>query len=260
MEHANDKRTVNFALHLGSQLLASGAETYRVEQTILHLLDHVGIQKAHAFCVPTMITVNVERDDWHYQDMVRVLTRRIDLERISRLNHLSRDVVAGKMTVDEGVSVLERIDRAPDFPGIVRYLGAGFVGGFFSLLYGGNPREFLAAFIVSFTVGFLLDRIRTSNQSAFFELLMGGAANAALALVLVDLGARLHFPLSLDQIIVGSIMPLVPGVAFTNALRDALAGDLVSGISRIGEALLVAIAIAIGVGVIFELRHLLGVL
>ncbi len=259
MNHKRDKNAVNFALHLGSHLLASGAETYRVEQTILHLLNHVGIRHASAFCVPTMITVNVDNGDWHYQDMVRVLSRRIDLERISRLNHLSRDVVGGNLTITEGIRALEAIDRAPDFAGIVRYMGAGFVGGFFSLLYGGDPREFIAAFLVSFSVGFLLDRMRTSNQSTFFELLVGGAGNALFALVLVYAGSLIGLTLSLDQIIVGSIMPLVPGVAFTNALRDALAGDLVSGIARIGEALLVAIAIAIGVGVIFELRHLLGV-
>jgi uncharacterized membrane protein YjjP (DUF1212 family) len=33
--------------------------------------------------------------------------------------------------------------------------------------------------------------------------------------------------MSLDDIIIGAIMPLVPGVAITNSIRDMLAGTLV---------------------------------
>jgi len=47
----------------------------------------------------------------------------------------------------------------------------------------------------------------------------------------------------MEKIIVGALMPFVPGVAFTNGLRDYMAGDLLSGNARIAEALLFAASI-----------------
>ncbi|MDY2735580.1 threonine/serine exporter family protein, partial [Intestinibacter sp.] len=54
------------------------------------------------------------------------------------------------------------------------------------------------------------------------------------------------------MLIVGSIMPLLPGVAFVKGLRDLISGDLVSGVSRVFEAFLIAAAIAIGVGSVLD--------
>ena len=43
-------------------------------------------------------------------------------------------------------------------------------------------------------------------------------------------------------------MPLVPGVALTNAIRDILQGDYISSCARIIEAFMIAASVAIGVG------------
>ena len=53
----------------------------------------------------------------------------------------------------------------------------------------------------------------------------------------------------LHSIIIGSIMPLVPGVAITNAIYDTLHGDYISGSARMLEAFVTAAAIGIGVGI-----------
>ena len=55
--------------------------------------------------------------------------------------------------------------------------------------------------------------------------------------------------INMDVVIISSIMPLVPGVAITNAVRDTLQGDYLSGMARILEVFLKAAAIALGVGV-----------
>ncbi len=61
----------------------------------------------------------------------------------------------------------------------------------------------------------------------------------------------------INIIIIGAVMPLVPGVAITNALRDTISGDFVSGVSKLSEAFGIAIAIALGVGTILHLRLLI---
>ncbi|WP_410471151.1 threonine/serine exporter family protein, partial [Enterococcus faecium] len=42
------------------------------------------------------------------------------------------------------------------------------------------------------------------------------------------------------DVIIGCVMPLVPGVQITNAIRDLLAGHYVSGVSRGTEAMMTA--------------------
>ena len=63
---------------------------------------------------------------------------------------------------------------------------------------------------------------------------------------------------SLDALIIGSLMLLVPGLAITNAIRDSLSGDLISGMTRGVEAVLIAIAVALGPGLVMSLWMMLG--
>ena len=49
-----------------------------------------------------------------------------------------------------------------------------------------------------------------------------------------------------DKIIIGDIMLLIPGIPMTNAVRDILVGDTISGIMRLVETLLWAGALACG--------------
>ena len=63
--------------------------------------------------------------------------------------------------------------------------------------------------------------------------------------------------LDMDIVIVSAIMPIVPGVAITNAIRDTLQGDYLSGCARILEAFLKAASIALGVGLGMSLFDML---
>lgn len=56
--------------------------------------------------------------------------------------------------------------------------------------------------------------------------------------------------LRLDGIIIGSIMPLIPGLAFTNAIRDIADSDFLSGTVRMMDAVMVFVYIAVGVGIV----------
>jgi len=50
-----------------------------------------------------------------------------------------------------------------------------------------------------------------------------------------------------DAITIGTLMVLVPGMALTNAMREIMAGDIISGVNRTAEAILTATAISLGV-------------
>ena len=65
---------------------------------------------------------------------------------------------------------------------------------------------------------------------------------SAAAITATNLGLG-HDP---NEIIIGNIMLLIPGIALTNSLRDMISGDIISGLLRFLDAILVAVAIAAG--------------
>lgn len=67
------------------------------------------------------------------------------------------------------------------------------------------------------------------------------------------LSIRIGWGTELDKIIIGSVMPLVPGLLLTNAVRDLMAGHLMAGMSKGVEALLTAFAIGSGIAVVLSL-------
>ena len=53
--------------------------------------------------------------------------------------------------------------------------------------------------------------------------------------------------------IIGTLMILTPGIAFTMGIRDFVQGDYLSGTIRMIDALLIAASIAIGAGLVLSL-------
>ena len=71
--------------------------------------------------------------------------------------------------------------------------------------------------------------------------------------IITILTCKIFPKLVVDNILIGSLMTLVPGVAITNALRDLFGGDLLSGMARTTEAILTAIALGGGIGIAIKL-------
>ena len=72
--------------------------------------------------------------------------------------------------------------------------------------------------------------------------MLGGLLTALLPHLL----ALMIPDLQVELIIAGAVMPLVPGLAMTNAVQDTMRGDMVSGISHGTQAILTAFLIAGG--------------
>ena len=97
-----------------------------------------------------------------------------------------------------------------------------------------------------------LDKLDTNP---LFKTFISACLSALAALALAGLVPGTHS----DTIIIGALMALVPGMIFTNAMRDIIAGDMVTGISRTTEAILIGVFIALGSGVALFAARALGV-
>lgn len=245
---------INKVLHVatfaGQIVLENGGETYRVEETILRICDAYGVHFSDSFVTPTGIMVSVS-DENHYTTTLvkRVKSRTVNLEKIHLVNDLSRKISVNRYSVDEFNNKLKDIEKTKRYSNALTILFAAIASACFSVLFGGGLKDLLPAFIIGLIIKIMSIHASDVQINDFFINSLGGAIAAFLALIFVNIGIGSN----IDKIIIGAIMVLVPGLAITNAIRDTIAGDLVSGLTRTAEAFLIAISIAVGSGLVLSI-------
>ncbi|KPU28029.1 hypothetical protein TR13x_01395 [Caloranaerobacter sp. TR13] len=254
MESLNDvKKLLVMAILAGKVMLKNGAETYRVEDTIKRICKSRNIDFAEAFVTPTGIFLSVEYRGEILTYIKRIKNIRFDLNKIALVNEFSRQFVNSNMSIDKGFEILNDIDNIKTYRKSVRLTFGGFAGSFFTLLFKGSFTDFISAFVISSIVVLVMEYLSKKNFTFFLSNIVGSCIATLLSIISVTSG----FGTNMDKIIIGSIMTLVPGVAITNAIRDSIGGDFLSGVSRGLEAIIVALAIAFGVGATLKLSFLL---
>jgi len=241
---------LKFAILAGETMLSSGAETYRVEDTMMRILRRCGVSDPESLCTSTGIFASAVDAKGNPAAMLRrVKNRGGNFARVAQVNELSRKFVEGKIDVDEAIAKLEVINATPPYSNIVRLVGSAIASMCFAAMFGGSLMDAIAAFVSAFFMQIPVIALEKRNVAGVLRNIAGGSCGALFALILMSLGMGEN----LDYVIIGSIMPLVPGVSLTNAIRDILEGDLLSGSARILDAFLVAIGIAAGVGTVLTL-------
>ena len=232
----DEDEVMELAMQAGELLLENGAEIFRVEETMDRICRHYGVESASQFILMNYILATAGEGHGHVFAKVRhIPVNGSHLDKVAAVNQLSREIAEGKYTVSEAYQALETIRRMPDKRKSVLILASGVASGAFCCLFGGNLMDCLAAAIAGFLIYVYILYISGPHLSKIVGNVGGGA--------FVTLVCN-----HLNFMIIGSMMPLVPGVAFTIAIRDAADGDYISGTVRMIDALLVFICIAIGVG------------
>ena len=252
------KKLLVIALYAGEIMLKNGAETYRVEDTITRLCKSKGLQYAEAYVTPTGIFISMDNEGESQDEVVsyikRIKCRGVNLNKVAEVNNFSRQFVEGNMPIDEALSALKTIDSLKPYSKHIKALaGGGLAGGFFALLLGSDFITFLVVFIISSIVSYILHYLGDMKLPPFLSSVVGGTMIGLLTILFTHIVLLTNTVLDVDKVVTGAIMPLVPGVAITNALRDLITGDLVSGLSRAGEAVIIATSIALGVGFVLKI-------
>jgi uncharacterized membrane protein YjjP (DUF1212 family) len=232
------------ALKAGEILLCSGAEIYRVEDTISRICKNYGVD-CESFVLPTGIFISTGGGKCESVSLIkRIRERSVDLHRIERINEFSRGLQKKTMSYEEAMKTLEDIQNTRQYNFITRLVAAGITAFVFTMLFKGNVKEASAALLISTLIYLINEKISGIGLFRIFELFVSGVIIGALSLLTV----RIIPDLSIYKIIIGSVMILVPGVTITNGMRDALHGDINSSMLRLGEAVFVAAAVGGGVG------------
>lgn len=241
------KLLVDTAILAGQLMLSSGAETYRVEDTMYHILHTGEAESVEALALMTgiMITVHAKGMEQPLSVMKTVNRRSTNLYKVIQVNDISRRYCEGGMTLEEAYQALHHLKKN-HYSRLVYNLATAGVAVGFAMMFGGRWMDVTSTAVVGLMLaGMIMVSNMTHMNSIISDILSG------VVIALTTLGIRqCVFPTAdMDIIIVSTIMPIVPGVAITNAIRDVLYGDYLSGCARILEAFLKAASIALGVGV-----------
>lgn len=245
-------RTAKLAASL---VLEYGGETYRAEETALRICRHFQMPEIDVFAVPTGLFLSVGDEQGQHQTVVRrVRKRSIDLSRLGAVNDISRALEAGHLTLPEAHTALTEVARRPSPAQGWLCLASALSSGFFAVMFGGRGLEFAVAALCGVLVQALGGLVRRVDAYQVMISLLGSMLIALISLSFV----RLTGWGNAEAMIAGAIMPLLPGLAMTNAIRDAVQGDLLSGVTRAAEALMVAAALAAGAGLVLVAFRALG--
>lgn len=245
---------IHIAAEAGKIILENGGETYRVEQTITMICKSYGIPRTESFVTPTGIMISITNSENQTISLIRRINiRTVNLSKVSMINNLSRELVINPLSIEDIREKIEYINNLPAYSQRTTTFFSACCAGFFTLVFGGNYKDFFIAFIIGALINCLSLCLDKLEVNSFLKNMLSGALAAFIALIATSLGLVGN----MDTIIIGSIMLLVPGIAITNAIRDTIAGDLVSGISRSIEALFIAIAISSGTSIVFKIWFLL---
>ena len=251
---SRDKQILDLAMEAGKTLLDAGAEIFRAEETIQRIAKAYGIEKCSAFVMSTGIFLTAEsKGEDIYAQVRHIPINSARLNRVAAVNQLSREIVEGRYTVEEAWERLEAIKQMPGKKNITRILASGVGSASFCYVLGAGIWDAAAAFLSGFLLYVLLVALekREKKTSKIVLNLLGGFWASFLAVVFYRLGIGENY----GSILVGSIMPLVPGVSFVNSIRDFADGDYIGGGVRMLDTLLVALGIALGVGLMYMLYY-----
>ncbi|MBE3102816.1 MAG: threonine/serine exporter family protein [Bacilli bacterium] len=238
---------IDCCLLAGRLMIESGAEAYRVEDTMTRMAISQGLIGTQSFVTPTGIMFSLGRDGSTRLMAIRV--RITDLDKIALVNQVSRRLTTTEMKIEEAYEELQRIASANlMFPLSWQFIAAALGSGCFLILFEGIwwdvPAATIAGGLGFIMVTFIQDITRVKFFAEFIASSIVGSV--AFLAVLLNIGEDLNI------IIISGVMPLVPGLLITNAVRDLMAGHFVSGVSKGAEALLTAFAIGAGVALVLS--------
>ena len=237
------KSLINISMTTGQMLIKNGAEIYRAEDTIERMISSMkSITEVDVFGLNSAIFVSAEYENETITMFKDIENGGVNLNQIDALNTFSRRFVAGEISIQDARNELIALSKATKRSLPVTMFFTGLCSASFAVLFGGIILNYCMRFTARYNVSF------------FPESFIGTLVVSILALIGVKAMPVLH----MDMIIIGAIMPLVPGMAVTNSFRDIISGDYVSGLIGITKGIFVALAIALGVGVILNLEKMIG--
>lgn len=246
----NERLLLEAATTLGYRLAMSGAETFRVEETIQRVLKTYGYD-AEAFAIPNCLTVSIITASGDPMTrMRRIGPHGNDLDAVEMYSNLSRAICNRHPEPTELLNWLEYVeDHRRSYTPLIQAVGF-FLSAFgFCFTFGGTFADALGAGLCGLIIMAVERFMGKLSSTQFFRTIIAAFCMAFFVYLIHSVGMVQNA----DAAIIGALMILVPGLLFTNAMRDVMYGDTNSGLNRLVLVLLIAVAIALGTAAALKL-------
>lgn len=233
---------LDVAMEIGVNLLQSGAEIRRVEDTIAYICKAYGAKEVDVFAIPSLILATIEVEGETYTTKIkRNIDVNTDLFRLEKYNQLSRKICNERPSLMEVKEEVQRIKNLKDYNIFLLYLGAVFSAGGFAVFFGGTIRDGIAAGLVSILM-FMFLRLQKKTFNQFVHTLICALIGGFFSVVACWIGLAEN----LSYVMSGAIMIIIPGLAIGTSVRDIMSNDILSGSVRLFQAIVSSMAIAAG--------------
>lgn len=245
---------MDLAIDLGYELAMSGAETFRVEESVTRLLKAYDVE-SDVFAIPNYIMVTIRRKDGTpVTRMRRIGYHGNNMDSVEKYSGLSRRFVTETPTLEEGHQWLSDARKCcRSYSRKTQYMGHLLGAGGFGLFMGGTMADGICAGLCGLLVGVVDKYLDGLKANQFFRTIASSFLMSMLAYAFGAIGLAPN-P---DAVTIGALMLLVPGLLFTNAMRDIIYGDTNSGVNRIVQVFLVAAALSLGTAVAWNLSSMI---
>lgn len=237
------EQLLTLAMDMGEKMIICGAEANRVEDTIRRICLAYGCTKVDVFSITSYLSATIRLPDGtHDSQTRRIHSYSNNLDKLEYLNAISRYICSNTPAYNIIETEIADIRKARDFPWYIYIFGYVLSSGAFAVFFGGSLRDGLIAGLLSL-IAYVLDlKIRPLGinmlmYNFFCTFLLGAMARFIGLTGFID---------NLDKVFIGLVMIYIPGTQMTNSLRDILCGDIMSGLLRFIEAVILAISIALG--------------
>ena len=243
---ANTHQILTVAMDIGKSMIRCGAEINRVEETVTRICSAYGAESTEVFSIVSMIVATVSRADGSTDTQTRrIYSYSTDFEKLDKLNALSRQICRETPAISDVQRALDEIEG--DTRHLLWYVGVGYalVGFAFALFFGGTWKDAVVSAAIALVLWLLTSFVKVQGLSKLFITALSSTALGFLAVFAEKLGLADNA----SMVMIGDIMLLIPGLLLINSVREMLCGDLMSGLLRLLECIILALAIACGFAV-----------
>lgn len=243
LDHETLRDVIDLALWAGQLLLQNGAESARVEETVHRLGTALGAHWMDILVSPNAILVTTISGQEFRTKIRRVVAIGVNMQIVHEIRALVHQVERGQMDRADTRETLVRLSHlTPQYNRwlVVVMIGLGCAA--FSRLFGADWPVFVVTFFAAGTAQF----VRQELQRGYFNSLIVVVVTSFVASLIG--GTAYLFKLSPQPqlALISSVILLVPGIHLVNAMRDLIAGHLVTGIVRGMVGGMVSLGIALG--------------
>ena len=243
------EKLLDVGIRAGRMLLESGAEVYRVEETMIRICTGLACtDEVDSYVTSTGIMLSIGYNGQVFSKISRIKNRNVNLHCVARINALSRNIQIQDYSLEEVEQQLNKIEKEPKYSVWMTTLFGGIGASGFALFFDGGMLEIVISFAIGILIRLLVSLLSMMKMNDFINNVIASMLLAILSIF----SKKVFLVIDVNVVVISGIMLLIPGLAFTNAIRDTIAGDYLSGVSRVMETLVCACAIALGVMVVFS--------